>query len=126
MPSKLNEQGQEIPDDTPIVIHVRQKKITQFDDVRAFIKRELSDTAARSGRETFEEANDFDVDDDPIPQSAHEYTEEQEEADRETIIRYNQEKQQKKAPPSSQDQPPPSSGSASSGTPPAATPAAGS
>lgn len=63
---RLDENGREILDDTPIVINVRNKRISQFDDVRAFIRRELSDAARSAGAETLEEANDFDIEDDPV------------------------------------------------------------
>lgn len=79
----LNEFGQEVPDQTPIVLRVGQKTITQFDHIKAYIRREISQAAANAEMETFDEANDFEVDDDPIPQSPHEYTEEQEERERE-------------------------------------------
>lgn len=79
----LNDKGQEVPDQTPIVIRVGRQTITQFDNIKAYIRRELSNAAANAEMETFDEANDFEVDDDPIPQSPHEYTEEQEERERE-------------------------------------------
>jgi len=81
---KQNDFGQEIPDDTPVVIHIKGRTISQFDQVRAFIRRELAEHA--DGQlETFEDANDFDVEDDPFPVSAAEYTEDTEAADREVI-----------------------------------------
>ena len=44
------------------------------------IRLELSQEAARQGHETFEESNDFSVDDDDdVPRSPHEYTEMHEE-----------------------------------------------
>lgn len=81
----LNEQGQEIPDDTPIVLRVRGVAISQYDQIRAYVRRELSDQARGMGAETFEEANDFDVDDETIHHAPHEYTEEQEMRDLEAI-----------------------------------------
>lgn len=65
-PTRLNDQGQEIPDPEPIAITVRNRKIQKFDDVRSFIRRELSEAAARGGFETIDEANDFDIEDDPV------------------------------------------------------------
>lgn len=83
----LNDLGQEVPDDEPIVIRVNNRKITDLDSIRAMIRGELSDSAARYGYETWEESNDFDCDDDDaFPKSEHEYTEEQEAADRDTLM----------------------------------------
>lgn len=81
----LNDKGQEIPDDTPVVIRFKSRVITEFDRVREFISREMSEAAARAGSETFEEANDFDVDDDMFPVSPHEYKEDTEQADLEVL-----------------------------------------
>lgn len=81
----LNEFGQEVPDDTPVVIRFRGKVVTQFDQVRDFIRRELSANRVDAGAESFEEANDFDVDDDLFPLSPNEYTEDTEAADLETL-----------------------------------------
>lgn len=81
----LDDEGREIPDPTPIVIRVKNRQVTDFDQVRNFIRQELSAGAAASGRETMEEANDFDVDDELFPPSPHEYTEDTEAADREAI-----------------------------------------
>lgn len=81
---RQNEFGQEIPDDTPVVIHIKGQTISQFDQVREFIRRELREH--QTGEiETFEDANDFDVEDDLFPVSAAEYTEDTEAADREVI-----------------------------------------
>lgn len=80
-----NDSGQEIPDDTPIVIRLRGQTITDFDRVREFIKRELREH--QTGQvETFDEANDFDVEDDLFPVSPHEYSQDTEAADREALL----------------------------------------
>lgn len=105
----LNEAGQEVPDSTPIVIHVRSRRISQFDEVRAFIRRELSMAARAASQETFEEANDFDIDGDPIdPNTPHEYSADQEAEDLDVL----------RSPPSF-NAPPASTGSAPAGSPPA-------
>lgn len=83
----LNEFGQEIPDDTPVVIHFRGRTVSQFDQVREYIRSELSRQASGLGMETLEEANDFDVEDDLFPVSAHEYDRDTEEADLEALRR---------------------------------------
>lgn len=113
--SKLNEQGQEIPDLTPIVIRVKNRKITQWDDVRAFIRNELSNAARDSGAETFEEANDFEMEDDPEPQSRWEYSADQEDEDRQVMLDQIAARQQRSSVSQGEtDDPPPG------GTPPAA------
>lgn len=86
MRPQLNEFGQEVPDNEPVVIHIKGRIYSQFDQVRDFIRREL--VQHRSGEvETFEEANDFDVHDDLFPVSPSEYTEDTEAADREVLER---------------------------------------
>ncbi|AZL83034.1 hypothetical protein [Apis mellifera associated microvirus 47] len=81
----LDDQGREIPDDTPIVISIRGQRVSQFDQVRAYIRNELSRQAEGMQMETFEDANDFDVEDDMFPVSPHEYSKDTEEADREAL-----------------------------------------
>lgn len=81
----LNDKGQEIPDPTPVVIRIRGRVISEFDQVRAFIRNELSRQAGQADLETLEEANDFDVEDDLFPVSPHEYTADTEAADREAL-----------------------------------------
>lgn len=83
--STLDAEGREIPDQTPIVIRVKNRRISQWDDVRAFIRNELSNAASNSGAETFEEANDFYMEDDPSPPSPWEYSADQEAEDREAL-----------------------------------------
>lgn len=107
----LNEKGQEIPDDTPVVIRFKSRVITEFDRVREFIQRELSDTAARTGAETFAEANDFDVDDDLFPVSPHEYAEDTEAADREVLNAGDPRKKATKKPKPSEGKPSDGAGS---------------
>lgn len=82
---QLDAAGREVPDQTPIVLRVRGVQISQYDQIKAFVRRELSDAARGVGAETFEEANDFDVPDDEIRHSPHEYTEEQQARDEEAI-----------------------------------------
>lgn len=90
---RQNEFGQEIPDDTPVMIHIKGRTISQFDEVREFIRRELREH--QTGEvETFEDANDFDVPDDLFPVSAAEYSEDTEAADREVIEAHQARQQQ--------------------------------
>lgn len=67
---RLNERGQEIPDPTPVappVGFVRQKSLAE--QIREMVRSErLRQEVEAQGYETFEEADDFDVDeDDPLP-----------------------------------------------------------
>jgi len=109
---KQNEFGQEVPDDSPIVIHIKGRTISQFDQVRDFIRRELREHADGSV-ETFEDANDFDVEDDLFPVSPSEYSEDTEAADREVLAAVQNERSGK----DSARQPEETSGGAG-GTPP--------
>lgn len=53
-------------DSTPMALPVGfRRPPSLIEQMRTMIRNEMSEAAARSGRETFEEANDFDVDDDP-------------------------------------------------------------
>lgn len=85
---QLDENGREIPDPTPIVLRTRQRVVSNYDDIRAFIRGELSRSALAAGTESFEDANDFDIEDDPIdPQSRWEYSVDNEREDREVLRR---------------------------------------
>lgn len=65
---ELTPDGAEIPDPIPLAITFKGRKITKFDEVRSFIDNYLSSKAQEAGEESFEDANDFDVDDDiPLP-----------------------------------------------------------
>jgi len=58
--------GREVMDSTPMAVPIGMKRPESLvDQMRSMIRRELSEAAAQHGRETFEEANDFEVDDDP-------------------------------------------------------------
>lgn len=58
----LNEFGYEMPDDTPVSIPARLRLPTsRASQIQAYIRAELSRQAADAGQETFEEANDLDV-----------------------------------------------------------------
>lgn len=124
---RLDEEGREVLDQTPITINVARRKISKFDDVRDFIRSELSKAATESGAETFDEANDFDIPDDPAMQSPWEYSADQEAEDLETIKTAAQAlRRQRNAARQRQGQTQFTNGTAPSGTPPASTPAAGS
>lgn len=60
----LNEQGYEIPDNTPVEMPTRLRlPQTRASQIQGFIRQEMSRQAQEQGHETFEEANDLDVDD---------------------------------------------------------------
>lgn len=71
---KYDDQGREIPDATPVEVPLRlRNRPEEVERLRSLIRNELSDQAAKQGFETFEEANDFDVDEDEFfPVSPHE------------------------------------------------------
>lgn len=63
----LNVMGHEVPDPTvvePPLGYVPQPDL--MEQMRAMVRRELSAIAAQQEFETFEEADDFDIDDDPV------------------------------------------------------------
>lgn len=68
-----DEFGRELPDPTPVAATVKMAhKVSTLDEMRRFyglLRRE----AESAGLETPEEADDFDVDEDPEPQSPYEH-----------------------------------------------------
>lgn len=78
--SLLNERGHEVPDDTPVAMPVGFRKPESLQDqIRRLVRNELSARAMDQGLETFEEADDFDVEDDNHGEftSKHELDDEQ-------------------------------------------------
>lgn len=68
--------GREIPDSTPVAVpHEWQRPLSLHEQIKRFVRSELSRRAHDEGQETFEEADDFDVDEDPDPLSAYELQE---------------------------------------------------
>lgn len=60
----LNEYGFEVPDNTPVEVPTRLRlPQTRASQIQAFIRAELSRQALDQGHESFDEANDLDVDD---------------------------------------------------------------
>lgn len=78
--AKLDDRGREILDDTPVAIPVKFKRPeTLAEQIRRVIREEASRAAQHAGYETFEEADDFDVEDDDYnPRSPHELSLDQE------------------------------------------------
>lgn len=67
---RLDEKGREIPDPTPVTIPAGFKRPeTLAEQVQRLVRTHISREAAERGFETFDEANDFDVDDDPVDPS---------------------------------------------------------
>lgn len=78
--AKYDEFGREVPDTTPVEMPLgfkRPKPLQQI--VREMIQREFSEQADAEGKETFDEANDFDVEDDDLPPSPHELLDDEHE-----------------------------------------------
>lgn len=74
---KYNARGEEIPDTTPIEIPLKFSRPPSLQEsIKAMVRRELSDAAAAHGDESFEEADDFDMDDsEGLPPSNYEFRE---------------------------------------------------
>lgn len=64
-PKKIKKKfGYEYPDPTPVEIPVELRKPETMDEkMRRIVREQISFRAAENGQETYEEANDFDVDD---------------------------------------------------------------
>lgn len=72
----------EILDNTPIEVPVGFKKPMSLNErIKMLVRNEASQVAMENGYETFEEANDFDVDDDFFPTSKNELDELDDEID---------------------------------------------
>lgn len=71
---RLNELGQELVSPVPVAPPIGWKKTPSLtEQIRAMVRSEALRMAAEaSGAETFEEADDFDVEDDPSPVSPYE------------------------------------------------------
>jgi hypothetical protein len=63
----LTDDGLELPDPTPVAIPVHLRVPESMDSrIARIVSHSLSKAAQEQGFETFEEADDFDIDDDPI------------------------------------------------------------
>lgn len=64
---KFDDQGREIPDPTPIEVPLDfNRPLTLQEEIRRFLQIEASYVAQNAGFETFEEADDFDVDEEEV------------------------------------------------------------
>lgn len=60
----LDERGYEIPDNTPVAVPTRLRlPQNRTEQIRAYIRQELSRAQVERGHETFEEADDFSLPD---------------------------------------------------------------
>src|SRR5262245_12009423 len=63
----IDQQGKEVPDPVPMSPPIGYTPPQQLDElIRAYVRRELSAAAAQDDFETFDEADDFDIEDDPL------------------------------------------------------------
>lgn len=70
---KKSPRSRETPDPTPVEIPVQFRRAESMDErIARIVEHSISKEAERQGFETFDEANDFDVDDDLFPASAWE------------------------------------------------------
>lgn len=76
MAKSFDELGREIPAGHKVATppHLA-RAISRHEEMKEFIRREMSRMAADAGHESFEEADDFDVDEDPDPVSVYELPE---------------------------------------------------
>lgn len=72
---KYNARGEEILDDTPVEMPLKfRRPPTLQESIKAMVRGELSRNAMASGQESFEEADDFEVEDDEVlPPSNYEF-----------------------------------------------------
>lgn len=84
---RLDKNGSEQLDPRPKAIPAKIRRISETDRFRSIVAGMLSDAAADNGMESFEEANDFYVEDDFFPMSPHELTPEMEDQFNEFVSR---------------------------------------
>lgn len=79
--SELMEDGRELPNPEPLVIHTGlERPLTLNEQIQRCMRQEISRQVAAQGMETFEESQDFEVEepfDSEMPVSVHEMTEEE-------------------------------------------------
>lgn len=70
MTVKLTPEGQELPDPTPVALPIGLGVAESMDQrIARILRHSASVEAAKHGMETFEEADDFDIEDDPADPS---------------------------------------------------------
>jgi len=74
--ARFDSRGREIPDPRPISVPAGlTRPPTLSEQIKRFIRSEMSRQAVQEEKESFEEADDFDVDEDPDPLSIYELPE---------------------------------------------------
>lgn len=75
--ARYDEEGRfEIPDPRPVAVPAGMRRpLTIQEEIKRAIRAEMSQVAADQGFETFEEADDFEVDEDPELSSPYELVE---------------------------------------------------
>lgn len=69
----LNKDGHEVPDPKPLAMPAGFKRPeTLAEQVQRLVRTQMSALAAAEGRETFEESEDFDVEEDVLPNTPFE------------------------------------------------------
>lgn len=74
---QFNDRGEEIPDPTPVEVPLKfRNSVSEHERIMSIVRNELSKAVAERGAETFEEADDFDCEEDDadLPYSPHELT----------------------------------------------------
>lgn len=70
---KYNDRGEELPDPTPVSLPVGARRPETLEGMIArLVRGRVSELAARDGLETFEEANDFEIESDDEPLTVYE------------------------------------------------------
>lgn len=73
MSQKHRDDGMEYPDPTPIEVPLGFRRPPSIhEEIRRFVRQEMSRQAQEQGGESFEEADDFEVDEDPDPLTQYE------------------------------------------------------
>lgn len=80
--SKIDKEGREVLDPVPMALPLNFKHPPSLNDlVRSMVRNVMSDAARDAGHESFEEADDFDIEDEQLdPQSPWEMNFDQESA----------------------------------------------
>lgn len=72
---EYDQAGFELPDPTPVSVPLYPPQLSLDQRIAMFVRGEMSRRVAEEGHESYEEADDFDVDEEPDPLSAYELPE---------------------------------------------------
>lgn len=71
--SEHRDDGMEYPDPTPVSVRPDLRRPPSLqEEIRRYVRQALSQQVAEQGGESFEEADDFEVDEDPDPLTQYE------------------------------------------------------